>query len=230
VQFRFGAPVEFRLLQAVAAKLLGRYPAQDTLMNVTAKLDLGAGKKETTQGTPVGMKLTALDGAAIALLNVDYFSISRLAPYQGWDEFRARIDDGWGVWKSIIGYREISRAGMRYINRVDVPIEGRSVVRIEDYLRLYVEVPEQLPQVVNFSAQIVGRYGDGDRQQLVLTTATLPSPLIDHVSFAIDIDVSRDVDVPQNDRDLWALIDRIRTYKNDIFENAITDRARVLFQ
>ena len=49
------------------------------------------------------------------------------------------------------------------------------------------------------------------------------------MSLLLDIDVSRMDELPQNDEGLWAFVDRIREYKNMIFEACITDRARELF-
>jgi uncharacterized protein (TIGR04255 family) len=45
----------------------------------------------------------------------------------------------------------------------------------------------------------------------------------------LDIDVSRQREVPQHDEEIWALIDRIRDYKNHIFEESITEAAREIF-
>jgi len=49
------------------------------------------------------------------------------------------------------------------------------------------------------------------------------------VSFLLDIDLSRDSNLPQIDTDIWSLVDRMRPYKNSVFEGCITDEARGLF-
>ena len=45
----------------------------------------------------------------------------------------------------------------------------------------------------------------------------------------LDIDVSREANLPQNEDGLWELADRMRVHKNTAFEACITDRARELF-
>jgi uncharacterized protein (TIGR04255 family) len=181
-----------------------------------------------------GIKLTAADGSGLVILNVEFLSMSRFAPYQGWDEYRTRATGIWDDWKSAIGYRKISRVGVRYVNRIDIPATSTQLP-IKDYLTVFPSVPAGLPAPTGFATQIVGplaelQAGDG-RFQLVATTAVIPSPLVNHLGFVVDIDISRDQTggAPQKDADLWSLIDRMRIYKNDVFERCITDRARALF-
>jgi uncharacterized protein (TIGR04255 family) len=55
------------------------------------------------------------------------------------------------------------------------------------------------------------------------------SPLERHFSVLLDIDVVREVDVPQKDNEIWKELDLMRTHKNRIFEECVTDSARKLF-
>jgi uncharacterized protein (TIGR04255 family) len=54
-------------------------------------------------------------------------------------------------------------------------------------------------------------------------------PLVGFAALVLDIDVFRETNIPRRDEDLWALVNRIRTYKNNIFETCITDQSRALF-
>ena len=55
------------------------------------------------------------------------------------------------------------------------------------------------------------------------------SPLIDHVSILLDIDVYRhDLNVPQSPNEIRALLDIIRARRTEIFEQCITDTTRAL--
>jgi uncharacterized protein (TIGR04255 family) len=49
------------------------------------------------------------------------------------------------------------------------------------------------------------------------------------LSFSLDIDVWRQVDVPQKDNDVLELLGKMRDAKNQLFETFITDKARDLF-
>ena len=61
---------------------------------------------------------------------------------------------------------------------------------------------------------------------VVVHMATVPSPLLNHASFALDIDFGREVNVPQADDGLWSYIEQIRDRKNVLFEACITERTR----
>jgi uncharacterized protein (TIGR04255 family) len=45
----------------------------------------------------------------------------------------------------------------------------------------------------------------------------------------LDVDVSRETDLPQNDDGLWDFVNKVRAHKNFVFEACITNRARELF-
>lgn len=69
-----------------------------------------------------------------------------------------------------------------------------------------------------------------EKYTTVLQFATLPSPLIDHLSFTIDIDVASIGAVESRDDKLWELIGTLRKPKNELFEACITTDTRKLFQ
>ena len=62
-----------------------------------------------------------------------------------------------------------------------------------------------------------------------MNAATVQSPLIDHVSLLLDIDLFKDQNVPQKDNEVWELFSHLHRQKNKIFEAFITDKARELF-
>jgi uncharacterized protein (TIGR04255 family) len=64
----------------------------------------------------------------------------------------------------------------------------------------------------------------------IINLAATPSPLIDHLSFTIDIDVMTTGSVPPNREKMWDLIGTLRKRKNDLFEACITPDTRELFQ
>jgi len=65
--------------------------------------------------------------------------------------------------------------------------------------------------------------------QVIVNASTIPSPLIDHASLLLDIDLFREQALPQKDEDIWELFGLLRRQKNVLFESFITDRARELF-
>jgi uncharacterized protein (TIGR04255 family) len=63
----------------------------------------------------------------------------------------------------------------------------------------------------------------------IASSIVAPPPLIDHISFLLDIDVFRSEQIPGREDELWTVIDEARAIKNTIFERCITDETRKLF-
>jgi len=64
---------------------------------------------------------------------------------------------------------------------------------------------------------------------IIVNAGSVPSPLLNTFSFLLDIDIYREGDLPKNEKHLWALVNRMRIHKNEIFELCITDRSIELF-
>jgi uncharacterized protein (TIGR04255 family) len=50
------------------------------------------------------------------------------------------------------------------------------------------------------------------------------------MAILMDIDVSQSTSVPQNDEDIFALLNEMRVKKNNVFEACVTDQSRELFR
>lgn len=98
-----------------------------------------------------------------------------------------------------------------------------------DYINIDVLLPKGLQASIENSAiQIVGHLGD-DECGFTVNSCQVPSPIIRTASFLLDIDIYRCANLPQENEEIWALLDRIRDQKNRIFEDCITDKSRELF-
>jgi uncharacterized protein (TIGR04255 family) len=154
--------------------------------------------------------------------------ISQLAPYPGWNDFFGRFDRDWTLWKRVVGYRKIHRVGVRYINRIDIPITDQ-VAYYEKYLNIYPSVPEQWGPNLAYGVQVQLPIADLGCI-LTINSSSVPAILLDHASFIFDQDIAKEANVPQNDKDLYKLLEDIHIKKNEIFESCITDEARELFR
>ena len=88
----------------------------------------------------------------------DTFICSRLAPYTGWDDFFARTVRAWEVWRKSAGHTVLSRIGVRYVNRIDVPVANTALVRPEDVLNVFPKSPEDLGAPLSaYAMEAIGR-------------------------------------------------------------------------
>ena len=126
-----------------------------------------------------------------------------------------------------MGFQEISRIGVRYVNRIDIPVSG-PVLEQEEFLNVYPKLPDILGPMNAYAVQAVLSIKDIGCK-LTLNSAVVPSPILDHASFLFDQDIAREIDPPQSDDAISGLLNEIRIRKNKVFETCITDRARALF-
>jgi len=156
------------------------------------------------------------------------FVFSQLAPYPGWDLFFERFHRDWVVWKRTHGYRKITRIGVRYINRIDIPIT-ESIVRHEEYLNVYPHTPSQFQALTAYNVAMQTLFPEIGCV-LTLNSSSAPSLLLGHGAFIVDQDIAKESDPPQSDDGIYALLNQIRDKKNEVFEACITPRARELFK
>ena len=67
------------------------------------------------------------------------------APYGRWETFRNKARRLWNLYSSIAMPESVTRAAMRYINRIDIPDVAEGI-RLEDYLRTYPEFSVDFPE------------------------------------------------------------------------------------
>jgi uncharacterized protein (TIGR04255 family) len=160
----------------------------------------------------------------IAVLMPDSLTVSQLAPYSGWDTFFDRFKRDFTAVKRSNTNRSISRVGLRYINRVDIPATG-NVVEHEKFVDMYPHVPDTLGPMVGFSMQAQFAI-DSIGALTNVNSMPVPPVKLRHASFLMDIDVYKTISTTMTDDALYALLEKMRIEKNRIFEACVTQRAR----
>lgn len=226
----FSSPLDSSQLTAATAKLQANYPHKQDVTTVGVSVAINSANPEENKANfepRIGHRLSTDDQTQLAVLWPDAFSLSQLAPYQDWEAFIARFERDWQILKRVLGFREIKRIGVRYINRIDIPSDGDSV-KHEQFLSIYPQLPSLINVVDAYAVQTLVHLDDIDCN-LTINSANVPSPVLGFISFVLDIDISSDKP-PQSDADIIELLNRIRAKKNDVFEACITDHSRKLFQ
>lgn len=215
----------------VSDKFGSHYPQHQRVENLMVAVQLPAGQTDTPTteiDRQVGHRRSSSDMTELLVLWRSALVVSQLAPYPGWDEFFRRFVRDWKVWKRVMGFQTIARLGVRYINRIDIPLSGH-VVEHETFLNVYPKLPDILGPVGAYAVQVVLPIEDIGCK-LTLNSAVVPAPILDHASFVIDQDIAKEVDLPQSDKAIYELLNEIRVRKNNVFEACISNRARELFQ
>lgn len=227
VEFRIEGKLTEAELEAVSAKLGKHYPNQKIQKAKEVKVDLDSATADFIDRAGRYQRAND-DQNEIVLLGEQSYSISQLAVYPSWEHFHNRIVRDRAFLRKIVGYKKITRIGMRYLNRIDVPIDDDNLAHYEKYLKLKIEIPPKYPVTsgYNLMVQIELR---ALKCVVNIRSQSTKSPVPNHAAFILDIDVIRMVEVPQRDNDIDKLLSQMRVAKNDLFESFITDVARKRF-
>ncbi len=172
-------------------------------------------------------KLSSSDMTKQLIIRENSFVISQHAPYCGWKEFEKRILRDWKLWKNTVGFQEIKSVGMRYINRIDIPVE-ENLAHYENYVTVYPNLPQLLDPSIHHSVNIRVKFADIE-SELILNSALVPSPIPEHVAITVDIDLIRAFQSSPSDTELSSALNAARLKKNEVFESCITSQARERF-
>jgi uncharacterized protein (TIGR04255 family) len=232
IDFGVGTPLAPDLLDKFRLRLKPNFPKSIENKSYNVNINFDTGKAQVDAGF-LAFRVSSDDEMDIRVLSRSNFVLSRLAPYPGWEEFSAKARRDWEIWKDLSHTNKyLSRIGVRFINRLDIPEAHKGKAKLEDYLAIGFRLPSRLIDVMDqFSGQFLTKIGD-DKNNFgaIINIASAPSPLALHKSIILDIDIYRDSRLPQSDDDLWKVLGIMRDHKNMIFESCITDKARKMFE
>lgn len=211
-------------VEKIATKLPKTYSNKEPLTNFEINFENVA-----VNSKAIGCRIKSEDQTDIVAISQNTLTVARLAPYQGWDALHKQFVTAWKTWKKIAKTKPISRIGVRYVNRIDIPFKGEDKIDLEDYLTFCPKVPElgdfpMTEYLIQVTQPITKQWS------ATVTSRGLPSPLVNHVSLLLDIDVFRTENIPLNDEDLWGVIAEAHNIKNTVFQSCITEKTQELFK
>lgn len=229
IDLRMRGTTKLDVLGSVGDKLKEHYAVRENLNNVDVEVDANhLGLRHSV----VGLRLASIDQADVLILNAQGITTSRLAPYQGWETLQEIAQRNYAAWRKAGADCSVARVGVRFINRLDIPLAEPREFAPGDYVKLVVTCPDNLPagRFLSFSAQV--RFEALSPLWVVQINGGVvaPSPLVGHKSLLLDIDVLREREIPSAAQKLWSVIEEAREIKNNIFEAFITDGAREMFR
>src|SRR6202012_2094545 len=86
-------------------------------------------------------RLLSADGGFTVVLGRNSLVPSRNAPYGGWEGVMAEGRPDRGGSGGVVDLREVSRSGLRYINRIDIPFDPSGLIPLEQFFSFRVHAP-----------------------------------------------------------------------------------------
>ena len=175
---------------------------------------------------PDGYFLRARDGRQAVIFSLDGFTFSRQRPYENWTTFFTSAWSMWEQYRQAVVPRSVSRLGLRYINRLPLPLPFAD---FREYVLTTPEVAPALPQgLMGFFLRLVLPMEALDCVAVVSETMENPEGSV--LPFILDIDVFRVGSFRPDSAEIPVVFDQLREAKNTIFFNSITGKARELFK
>jgi uncharacterized protein (TIGR04255 family) len=238
LQLRYGSAFTGVELTRISRLLQRRYPKSQPEIDFQLAVKIEAANDRATAASNArpdvvdkGVRLLSDDDQRIVITRTKSILFAHQAPYPGWDLFLTEARAIFDTVREKLGFRQVSFVGLRYTNRIDVPLgASQETVVPGDYLIAGPALPNiPISPAVRMYQLVADVDLRMDRLVARIQAATLPPALINHASLLLDIDIIGQHDVPQKPDEFWELVGRMRQAKNEIFEACITDNARQLF-
>ncbi len=202
-----------------------KYPILEEVTLISGQIKMAAGFEHASEKEHVGFLLKNENKKQICNMQSKGFSLSFLAPYPTWENFSAEAKRLWALYQSVAQPIKINRLGVRYINRIDIPIP----FQFDDYLNTMPKISDELPQVLSgYLMQLAMPFQDIHATALI-TQTTLPQTVPDKLSILLDLDVSIVEDFLNDNDIIWSRFEQLRNKKNLVFQACLTEKTKRMF-
>jgi uncharacterized protein (TIGR04255 family) len=182
------------------------------------QMQIADGKSQVTKtDSPHGLRFDSSDGRYAVQFNLSGFVFSRLGGYQTWEEFRDEARKLWLIFIETAEPIRILSFGVRYINKLFVPV----ATELSNYLTVYPQLPDNVPQIIHESFMRLGMEIIEPKGVLIHQQTLLPPEKEGFATILLDNDFQFGAAEVSNDG-LWAMIESVRDLKDDYFVKFLT--------
>lgn len=232
IDFRVKQRSEFSLedLARLKDELKATYPVVKDLHSIEAGIQFAQGKstEQSFQSTQIGYRLERKDPSFVVLLQQTGLTVSRLKPYQDWNNLIAEAKPIWEKYLSISRPSAIIRVATRFINRLELPIDK---LDFDEYLSTLPPIPKNLPnELSGFLVRTLIPDPNTGAEIAIAQALESPNMQTRTVTVLIDIDVFKTMEMEPASDDVWKLLNNLRDLKNRAFFGSITPKTVELFK
>jgi uncharacterized protein (TIGR04255 family) len=175
------------------------------------------------QASIIGIRLNSLNEKYVAQFSTEGFTLSRLEPYESWEELIKETKRMWQIYVMCANPIRIQRIATRFINNLRLPMQNGE--RFEKFLTGLPVLPQDFPQTISSFLQRFVVYDESTSATAILTQALDQATRVESLPVILDIDVFRETKFACDSPDVWSSLTDLRTLKNRFFFGALTDDA-----
>ena len=174
-----------------------------------------------------GLFFKSPDQLTVAQYRVDGFTLNRLRPYTSWEQILPIALRVWRTYTEIAQPEFVSRVALRYINRLELPVN----IDFDDFLEAGPVIPPDLPQFLSsFRTRLRIHDPEAGLTANVNQVNEEEPPGSTHTVVILDIDAYKTQDLAPLGTEIEATLNALRHYKNRIFFGSITEQTARLFE
>jgi uncharacterized protein (TIGR04255 family) len=225
VDFRVKASsdTDAKKFAALQPRLTAQLPVMEEQRQFSATIELGRDQEQfsTRQRHGIqGYRFKTTDGKTHAQFRVDGFTVNRLRPYTRWEELFPQAMELWRIYCDAAQPVTVTRLALRYINRIELTAHGAD---FDTYLRAGPVVPPEVPQTLTgFLTRVTITNSQSDILAHV-TQALEARTRNQQPSIILDIDTFKGGQFASNDPIIETIFGQLRTFKNLLFFNYLTE-------
>lgn len=212
-------------------RLSERFPIKEDRIEYTHKIgfDKSEGREVThSKARKLGYVLFTQDRDWAVQGRLDGFTVSKMKPYGHWEELRNEAQELWNLYKDVVAPQSVIRLAVRYINRIELPLPS---LDFDDYILTAPKIADDIPQGLSqFFFRLVISKPDDNITAIITSTLDSIEKETNVLPYIFDIDTFIVANYKPSSDEIWSDLDRLRDFKNLIFFNSMTDKAKDLFR
>jgi uncharacterized protein (TIGR04255 family) len=158
---------------------------------------------------------------------LDGFTFNKLKPYENWELFRSEGHKLWELYSQIARPIKVVRIAVRYINRIEIPLPMKD---FREYILTSPEIAPNLPQGLSHFFMRFEIPNPKIQARAIITQTMEPITKSQILPLILDIDVIKERAYVNGTAEMWDDFEKLRIFKNEIFLNSLTDKAKELFK
>lgn len=221
----------FQLQERAKESLRNAYPEVRQL--ITQHQELGINAAESLPATinqrVTGLQFLSEDEKQVVQFRSEGYTFNRLAPYGRLDDYLPQIEWSWNIFRTLIKPVQIRAIGLRFINRILLPLVGGRV-KLNEYLRVSPKLPDEDTLVFTGFLNQHSAVEIATGNHVNITMAMQPQEG-DEMPIILDIETfDPRIHVPEQWEEVREAILSLRRLKNRVFERTLTETCLNLFR
>jgi len=232
IQVAFEKDISLDSIQLINDEIREDFPIRENKYKWTTGFKLQGAVPQISEhsGSQIGFMFKSADNTKVLQATVEGFTFNKLPPYLTWDSFSKEAKSLWNIYLEKLKPSKINRIGLRYINRIEIPLPIRE---LKDYI---LTCPDIAPNLPNALSNLLMRLEIpvSESEAMVIITESIDKvvggaqepklPLI------YDIDVIKILSIDSKDPIVWDYYEELRNIKNKFFFNSNTDKTKELLK